>query len=177
MGFLDFLSKGNYIFDGKNTNDLTENEKSDLRKDKIGFIFQSYHLNPHLKAYENVVVPMYINKNINKNDRKNSAIKLLKLVGLENRINHYPKELSGGEQQRVAIARSLANNPSIILADEPTGNLDEKIGKGVLELLKEISRQGKCIIMVSHDENTKKYADYIYEMNNGKIVELNHESK
>ena len=115
------------------------------------------------------MVPMYINVNIKKSNRKNLAIQLLKKVKLEDRINHYPKELSGGEQQRVAIARALANNPEIILADEPTGNLDKENEKLVLEIFKKLKEEGKCIIISSHSDYIKKYADVILEINDGKV--------
>ena len=116
-----------------------------------------------------MILPMYINKEINKKDRKILALSLLNKVGLKERINHYPKELSGGEQQRVAIARALSNNPSIILADEPTGNLDRKTEKEIFKLFKEISNQGKTVIITSHTNEIKKYADKIIYIEDGKI--------
>lgn len=172
LGMLDSLSYGDYIFDGKDVSKMSDLEKSEIRTYKIGFVFQSFYLNQYLKAYENVIQPMMINKNINKNERKSKAYDLLKLVNLENRIQHFPKELSGGEQQRVAIARALANNPNIILADEPTGNLDENNEKIIFELLKKISNSGKCVIVVSHNPEIKKYADYLFEMTNGNLIEV-----
>jgi ABC-type lipoprotein export system ATPase subunit len=116
------------------------------------------------------MVPMLINKEINPKDRKNKAIELLKSVGLEERVDHFPKELSGGEQQRVAIARALANNPHIILADEPTGNLDEKTEKEIFTTLKDLSQNGKCVIVVSHSDHVKEYADKIYTIKDGELV-------
>ena len=116
------------------------------------------------------MVPMLINKKIKANERKELALKLLKEVGLEDRIDHFPRELSGGEQQRVAIARALANDPNIIIADEPTGNLDEKTESEIFELLKKLSDKGRCIIMVSHSEYVKKYADEVLKIENGKLV-------
>ena len=136
----------------------------------IGFVFQGMNLDPSLTAYENVMVPMFINKEISPKVRKEKAIELLKKVGLGDRINHFPKQLSGGEQQRVAIARALANNPNIILADEPTGNLDEKTENEIFMLLKEISKNGKCIIVVSHSNDVKKYADKVMYIKSGSIV-------
>jgi len=143
---------------------MSDNELARMRRDKIGFIFQDYFLDEYLKAYENVMYPMLINENINKSDMKNLAEKLLAKVNLSDRDEHYPKELSGGEKQRVAIARALANNPDVIIADEPTGNLDKTNEKKVFELLKSLSKEGKCIIVVSHSDVVKNYADKLYEL-------------
>ena len=175
LGLLDDLTDGEYIFMKKNVSLLNENEKAYLRMKKIGFVFQSFHLNPKLKAYENVMLPMLINKDIPKSEKKQRAISLLNDFNLGDRINHLPNELSGGEQQRVAIARALANNPDIILADEPTGNLDEKNEDYIFKLLKKISKQGKCVIVVSHNNSIKKYADVIYKMKDGKIERCNND--
>lgn len=136
----------------------------------IGFVFQDYFLDLNLKAYENVMLPMYANKKINKKDRKRISENLLEKVGLLDRKNHYPNQLSGGEQQRISIARSLANDPDFILADEPTGNLDEKNEKIVFELLKKLANEGKCIIVVSHSKEVTNYADEIINLKNGNIV-------
>lgn len=169
IGTLLEFDSGKILIDGFDITSMNEKEKADVRNQKIGFVFQSYFLNDKLKAFENVMVPMYINVNIKKSNRKNLAIQLLKKVKLEDRINHYPKELSGGEQQRVAIARALANNPEIILADEPTGNLDKENEKLVLEIFKKLKEEGKCIIISSHSDYIKKYADVILEINDGKV--------
>ena len=171
LGLLDTLTSGDYVID-KNVNNLTENEKADLRMKKIGFVFQTFHLNPTLKAYENIMLSMLINSNIPKKERKKRAIELLELVNLSERIDHFPKELSGGEQQRVAIARALANNPAIILADEPTGNLDEENEIHIFEMLKKISENGTCVIVVSHNPVVKEYANIIYKMEKGKIKKV-----
>ena len=125
IGLLESITKGNYEINGIDITKFNSDELADIRRDKIGFVFQEFYLDDYLKAYENVMFPMLINKNITKEERKTKAINLLEMVGMEKRIDHYPKELSGGEKQRVAIARSLANNPQIIIADEPTGDLDE----------------------------------------------------
>lgn len=135
----------------------------------IGYVFQNYYLIPTLKAFENIEVPMLINKDIDKKNRKEKAMQLLKKINLDNRANHYPSELSGGEQQRIAILRALVNNPSIILADEPTGNLDEDCEQEIFKLLKDISKEGKCVIVVSHSNEIKKYTDEVYNMCKGKI--------
>lgn len=170
LGLLDKFDGGKYTLYGNDILNLNDTQISDLRMNKIGFIFQNFCLNPNLTALENVMVPMLINKKIIPKNRKDKAMELLKSVKLENRITHFPKELSGGEQQRVAIARALANDPNIILADEPTGNLDEENEKIILSMLKELSQKGKCVIVVSHSLEAKKYADKIYKLNNGNLI-------
>ncbi len=173
LGLLLNPTKGTIILGGKDVSRLTENEKSTIRNEKIGFIFQSYYLNPLMKAYENVMLPMYINKKYQNNDeRKDKSYSLLESVGLKERINHYPKELSGGEQQRVSIARALANDPEIILADEPTGSLDSENEIKVLKILRDLANKGKCVIVVSHNDNTKKYADVNLIIENNKLIEV-----
>ena len=171
LGLLDDYTDGEYIINNKPINKLTEDEKADMRMKKFGFVFQSYYLNPKLKAYENVMIPMFINNEIKKNERKDKAISLLKQFGLLDRVTHYPNQLSGGEQQRVAIARALANDPEVLIADEPTGNLDKENEKLVFEYLKDICNQGKCVIVVSHNMIVKDYADKIYYINKGKLSE------
>lgn len=151
---------------------MNDKDLAKIRMQHIGFIFQDFYLDPYLKAIENVIVPMYINKIIAKENRKSKAIELLDRVGLKERIHHFPRELSGGEQQRVAIARALANDPDIILADEPTGNLDSTNEKMVFEQLKKLSKDGKCVIVVSHSDLAKKYADVVYEIDNHKLHEV-----
>lgn len=170
LGLLDKFDSGKYTLYGNDILNLNDTQISDLRMNKIGFIFQNFCLNPNLTALENVMVPMLINKKIIPKNRKDKAMELLKSVKLEKRITHFPKELSGGEQQRVAIARALANDPNIILADEPTGNLDEENEKIILSMLKELSQKGKCVIVVSHSLEAKKYADKIYKLNNGNLI-------
>lgn len=169
LGLLDDLTDGLLYVNGQEVSDYSENDKADIRKNEIGFVFQSFYLNPKLTAIENVMLPMYINNSIDSKDRRKNALKLLIRFGLENRINHYPKELSGGEQQRIAIARALANNPSFILADEPTGNLDVKNEEIVYNTLRNLADSGKAIVVVSHNENIKKYADEILIMEYGKL--------
>lgn len=171
LGLLDNLSSGELYINGKNTNKLTETEKAKIRMKEIGFVFQSFYLNPKLKAIENIMLPMYINEEISREDRKSRAKELMKSFGLSNRINHFPRELSGGEQQRVAIARALANNPNYILADEPTGNLDVKNEEIVYKMLKDLSNNGKAVLVVSHSEIIKKYADKVLYMTDGILKE------
>lgn len=169
LGLIDDFDDGMYTLFGKDINKMKDSELSKIRLNNIGFVFQEFYLISTLKAYENVIIPMLINPKILSGDRKKKSYKLLEMVGLKDRVNHYPKELSGGEQQRVVIARALANNPKIILADEPTGNLDEENERQIFELLKEIANQGKCVIVVSHSNEVKKYADKIYKINKGKV--------
>ena len=172
IGTLDNFSSGNLLIEDKIVTDLNENEKAKLRKDKIGFIFQEFYLNPNMTVEENIRQPMYINENYNKEKIKQKTSILINSVNLSHRKKHFPRELSGGEQQRTAIARALANEPDIILADEPTGNLDKENEKIVFEMLKELSEQGKCVIVVSHSDVIEKYADIILEIKEGNINEL-----
>lgn len=141
----------------------------------IGFIFQEYNLNPYLKAYENIIVPMLINKDIEIKDRQSLAEKLLKQVDLLNRKDHFPNTLSGGEQQRVSIARALANNPDLIIADEPTGNLDKENEKIIFKLLKDMALSGKCVIVVSHSDDINSYADISLLLEDGILKEVNND--
>lgn len=173
MGLMDTCDEGKIIIDDKVVNDLSEKELADIRMKNIGFVFQDYYLDIDLKAIDNVILPMIINDNISRSDRKKKAEYLLKFVGLDKRINHYPKELSGGEQQRVAIARCLANDPSIILCDEPTGNLDEDNETIIFKMLKDLSKKGKCVVVVSHSNEIKKYADEVIYLKGGKLVKNN----
>ena len=169
LGLLDDYTNGEYYLDDKNVKDLTDDEKSNIRGMKIGFVFQSFYLNKNLTALENVMLPLYINKEVEDKDRKMIATKKLEDLGLLNRINHYPNLMSGGEKQRVAIARALVNNPDIIIADEPTGNLDSTNEKEVFNILKEISKQDKIVIVVSHNELIKDYCDVLYTINDGVV--------
>ena len=168
---INFLRNLNAEFYAENlyVKNLKDKDASYMRMKNIGFVFQEFNLIPTLKAYENVMLPMLINKEIQLKEKKERSIELLESVGLKERINHFPKELSGGEQQRVAIARSLANNPNIILADEPTGNLDEKSEKEIFTLLKKLAEAGKCVIVVSHSNEIKNYADKVFVLNKGKL--------
>ncbi len=171
LGLLDNYDEGEYEIDNILSSNLTEDEKAELRMHKFGFVFQTYYLNDKLTACENVMIPMLINKDIAKDKRKERAIQLLKQFGLEDRINHYPKELSGGEQQRVALARALANDPEVLIADEPTGNLDKENEKLIFDYLKEMTRKDKCVIVVSHNDIINEYADKIYLLESGTLHE------
>ncbi len=170
VGCLDIPTKGDVYLDGKNIAHLPESTLAQIRGRKIGFVFQTFNLIQILSAKENIILPM-IFQGIPADKREKRAEKLLRLVQLEDRMNHRPTELSGGEQQRVAIARSLANDPDVILADEPTGNLDSKTGKIVMDFLKNLNKkEGKTIIMVTHDANLAKHADRIAYLKDGVII-------
>jgi len=172
IGSLDLATHGDIYLDGTNIEELSESELAQIRGRKIGFIFQSFNLIPNLTALENVMLPMTF-QNLDKEEREEKARELLKMVDLGDRINHYPNQLSGGQQQRVAIARALANDPEVILADEPTGNLDTKTGEKVIDYLKELNKQGKTIIMVTHDAHlAETHARKVYYLKDGKIEKL-----
>ncbi|KXY41482.1 ABC transporter ATP-binding protein [Bacillus thuringiensis] len=171
LGLLDIPTKGEIYINGKPTSNLKPKEIAFLRMSTIGFVFQSYHLNNSLKAYENVMLPMYVNPKYNYHDMEIKADELLKLVGLEHRKHHFPNELSGGEQQRIAIARALANDPDCILADEPTGNLDKENESNIFNIFKKLVIKGKSVVVISHNESVKNYTDKIYELKNGKLEE------
>lgn len=151
VGCLDLPSKGSIFLDGKDISKLHESDLAKIRGKKIGFIFQQFNLIPNLSALENVMLPLDF-QNLSDEDAKKKAVSLLKLVGLSDRMHHRPSQLSGGQQQRVAIARALSNDPEVILADEPTGNLDSKSGSDVMGVLEDLwNKEGKTIIMVTHD--------------------------
>ena len=177
IGSLDYSTKGEIYLEGENIEDLTESELAQIRGKKIGFIFQSFNLIPTLTALENVMLPMTF-QSVEKEERVEKAKKLLKLVELEDRMSHYPNQLSGGQQQRVAIARSLANDPEIILADEPTGNLDTKTGEIVIEFLEKLNKEGKTIIIITHDPDlAKNHANIIYWLKDGTIEKVTQKVK
>ena len=149
-GLLEDFTSGEYILDGVNVKGLDDNARSRLRNEKLGFIFQGFNLIPDLNLFDNVDVPLRY-RGFNATERKKRIEDALSKVGLASRMKHYPAELSGGQQQRVAIARAIAGDPKLLLADEPTGNLDSQMARGVLELLEEINTQGTTIVMVTHD--------------------------
>ena len=169
IGGLDRLSSGEVILDGHRIDNLNENDLVEIRRGKIAYVFQQYHLIPSLTAIENVYLPLlFSGANGNSYDR---AMEILRAVGLEKRAKHKPGQLSGGEQQRVAIARTVVNNPSLILADEPTGNMDQKTGAGILDLFNQLNRQGLAIIMVTHSPDVAKQAREIIYLEDGMIVD------
>ena len=172
VGSLDVPTNGEIYLDGETVSNFSESDLAQIRGKKIGFIFQSFNLIPTLTAKENIMLPMMLlGKTFE--EREKRAIKLLNLVNLGDRIDHCPNQLSGGQMQRVAISRSLANDPEVILADEPTGNLDTKTGEIVLKFLDKLNRQGKTIIMVTHDAIlANKHADVVYWLKDGKVEKV-----
>lgn len=170
IGCLDRPTSGKIYLDGIDVLKLSDSELARLRGKKIGFVFQFFYLYPTLTARENVELPMMIVEQ-DKKIREKRALNLLKVVGLEHRAEHLPSQLSGGERQRVAIARALANDPSLLLADEPTGNLDSKSGREIMELFVKLNKEGKTIIIVTHDENIASYAERIIKIKDGRIQE------
>ena len=169
LGCLDNQYEGRYILDGIDISKSTENELSEIRNKKIGFIFQSFNLLPRLTALENVELPL-VYSSIPKEERHKRANELLEMVGLKERIHHRPNELSGGQRQRVAIARALANNPSIILADEPTGNLDSKSEGEIIEILQKLNKMGKTIVIVTHEPSIGEIAERKIIFKDGEII-------
>jgi putative ABC transport system ATP-binding protein len=166
IGCLDKPTEGRVIIDGKDVTKLSDNALAEYRRKKIGFVFQQFNLISRLTALENVALPMWF-AGIEKKQRLRRAAILLEQVGLGDRVEHKPTELSGGERQRVAIARALANDPELILADEPTGNLDSKSGDAVLDLLEELNREGKTVVIVTHDLGYGKRAERMIKLRDG----------
>jgi putative ABC transport system ATP-binding protein len=168
VGALDTPSGGTYILNGKDVSKMNDNELAEVRNKEIGFVFQTFNLLPRASALENVELPL-IYAGYSRKARKQKAMKALTDVGLDNRATHKPNELSGGQRQRVAIARALVNDPSIILADEPTGNLDTKTSYDIMALFKELHEKGNTIIMVTHEEDIASYAHRIIRLRDGLI--------
>ena len=167
IGCLDKPTSGSYQLDGVEVAQMNDDQLAEIRRTKIGFVFQTYNLLPRSTALDNVELPIIY---ANGNHRRERAVAALERVGLGERVNHRPSELSGGEQQRVAIARALINNPSIILADEPTGNLDSKAGAEILGLLRELHQQGMTIVMVTHDPGVASQSQRIVRIRDGEVV-------
>lgn len=168
LGCLDSPSSGEYVLNGIQVSEMTDNELAEVRNKEIGFVFQTFNLLPRSSALDNVALPL-VYAGIGRTERESRANLALENVGLSNRVSHKPNELSGGQRQRVAVARALINNPSIILADEPTGNLDSKTSIEIMALLEEIHRKGNTIILVTHEEDIALHAHRIVRMRDGKI--------
>ena len=169
LGLLDNPTSGSYFLAGKEVGILKEHQRTQLRKGKIGFVFQSFNLIEELSVYENVELPL-VYMNIKAAERKQRVEKVLERVAISHRAKHFPNQLSGGQQQRVAIARAVVANPKLILADEPTGNLDSRNGIEVMELLSELNKEGTTVVMVTHSQHDATYASRIVNLFDGQIV-------
>ena len=168
LGCLDVPTSGNYYLNGKDVSNMTDDELSDVRNVGIGFIFQGFNLIPNLTAKENVELPL-IYRGVSKKEREELAVESLKAVGLEHRMDHKPSEMSGGQQQRVAIARAIAARPPVILADEPTGNLDSRSTQEIMEVLKELHRSGRTVILITHDDEIAAQVNRVIRIKDGKV--------
>ena len=171
IGCLDVADAGTYYLDGLPIEQYTENQLAQIRNHKIGFVFQSFNLIPKLSAEENVELPLIYQK-VPRAERQKRVKEALERVGLPHRANHLPTELSGGQQQRVAIARALVTNPSLILADEPTGNLDSKTSKEIMDIFHELHKQGNTIVLITHDNDVAKQAERAIHILDGQITEV-----
>lgn len=169
IGLLDDIDGGTYLFNEIDVSDFNERKRADLRKHNIGFVFQSFNLIDELTVYENVELPLIYTK-VPKAERKKMVEAVLEKVQIMHRRNHFPQQLSGGQQQRVAVARAVVTNPKVILADEPTGNLDSTNGNEVMNMLTELNESGTTIVMVTHSEHDAKFADRIVRMLDGQII-------
>lgn len=170
LGCLDTPTSGSYVLDGHEISEMDDNELAEIRNTRIGFIFQGFNLLQKLNAIENVELPL-IYQGIGSKDRRRRSVEALEAVGLGDRVHHKPSELSGGQQQRVAIARALVSNPPIILADEPTGNLDSKSGSEIMKMMKELHANGNTIILITHDNNIAMQAKRVIRISDGLIAE------
>ena len=170
LGCLDTPTSGKYVLDGQDVASMTDNQLADVRNKEIGFIFQGFNLISNLDAVGNVELPL-VYRGVSKNERKQLAMEALKSVGLEDRMKHKPNEMSGGQQQRVAVARAVAAKPPIILADEPTGYLDTKSTQEIMEILKELHRSGRTVIIFTHDEEIASQAHRVIRILDGRIEE------
>lgn len=170
IGCLDVPTEGKYYLEGVEVSSMKDDTLADIRNHKIGFIFQGFNLLQKLNALENVELPL-IYQGLNTKERNAKSIEALRLVGLEDRIFHRPAELSGGQQQRVAIARALVGNPTIILADEPTGNLDSKSGKEIMQIMTELHQKGNTIVLITHDDEIAVQAERIIGLHDGEVIE------
>jgi len=172
VGSLDMPTRGHIYLDGQDISSMNESDLAQLRGQHVGFIFQQFNLIPTLTVKENIMLPMSL-QGYDEYEREEKVLNLLKKVDLLDRAEHYPNQISGGQQQRVAIARALANDPEVILADEPTGNLDTHTGEKVMDILKQLNKEGRTIVMVTHSpELAKEYADIVYWLKDGKVEKI-----
>jgi putative ABC transport system ATP-binding protein len=174
LGCLDTQTKGDYLFEGTNVRKLSQESKVTLRNKRIGFIFQSFYLLPMLTAKQNIELPM-VYSGVSPKERKRKSAELLEITGLSARASHLPGELSGGQRQRVAIARALVNSPSLILADEPTGNLDSRTGEDIVNMLKRLNEKGTTIVLITHEKAVAEHAKEMIILRDGHIVESTEE--
>jgi putative ABC transport system ATP-binding protein len=173
LGLLDMPTEGRYTLAGENVSSLAPAVRARVRNERIGFIFQAFNLICDLTVLQNVELPLTYRQGMTGTERRNAALHALERVGMSHRVNHHPSQLSGGQQQRVAVARALAGKPAILLADEPTGNLDSRNGEAVMNLLRELHREGSTICMVTHDPRYADYADRKVQLFDGRIVDEN----
>lgn len=169
-GILDSFDEGEYILNNQNISEHSDKELAKIRNKEIGFIFQSFNLMPRMSVLENVALPL-IYAGVGLSERKERATEALEKVGLGNRVNHRPNEISGGQKQRVAIARAIVNDPAVILADEPTGNLDSKTAEEIIRIFQELNREGSTILMVTHEREIADYSKKIIHLRDGKVIE------
>lgn len=170
LGLLDRFDSGTYMLNGQNVSDLTDKESAKIRNKEIGFIFQSFNLMPRMSVLENVELPL-VYAGVKAKERKERALKALDRVGLSNRVKHKPNEISGGQKQRVAIARAIVNKPSVLMADEPTGNLDSKTTVDIMRIFQELNAEGTTILMVTHESEVALYTKRILTFNDGALVD------
>ena len=170
IGCLDTPSEGSYVLNGRDTSTMNDNELAQVRNQEIGFVFQSFHLLPRLTVLENVMQPL-VYRGMPRAERKVMATQALEQVGLGNRLGHRPNQLSGGQRQRVAVARALVGKPSILLADEPTGNLDSRTSAEIMALFDEVHRSGQTVVVVTHEPDIAAYCERTLRVNDGKIVQ------